>query len=340
MKRGSLFIRLTWFASFLALCVVVLGAYVRLSDAGLGCPDWPGCYGKLLVPSDAQDVIDANRAFPERLLEAAKAWKEMAHRYLASLLGLVILIMAILAWRRRRKDTTQPVVLPTLLLILVIFQGMLGMWTVTIKLNPTIVMSHLMGGLMTMALLWWLSFRQSNMLHASTMYPSKLHPLQRIVVLGIVIVVLQIFLGGWTSSNYAALHCPDFPTCQGQWLPPMDFKEAFTMWRGTEIDFEGGVLANDARVTIHVMHRLGAVLVLLYIGWLAMKLMTNKDASSLRALGAVLLAALTVQLSLGVANVLLSLPLPVAVAHNAGGAILLLILVAINHSVRPQAGVF
>ncbi|MCP5195859.1 MAG: COX15/CtaA family protein [Gammaproteobacteria bacterium] len=327
-----LFYWLTWTALALTLAVVLLGAYVRLSDAGLGCPDWPGCYGHLDVPEEAHQIAKANAAYPERPVETHKAWKEMIHRYFAGTLGLLILAMVTLAWRNRRRPA-QPVVLPSLLLGLVIFQALLGMWTVTWQLKPVVVMGHLLGGLATLSLLAWLALRQSRY-GADTMI-AHTRSLRAYALLGLVLLIGQIALGGWTSANYAALACPDFPTCQTQWWPPTDFHEAFTLWRGLGISYEGGVLSNDARVTIHLVHRLGAIVMLLYLGWLVWRL-TTAGNSSLRLAGAAIGILLLVQLSLGIANVMMQLPLPVAVAHNGGAALLLLALVTLNHLLRPE----
>ncbi len=334
--QQSTFQKIAVIATALALFVVVLGAYVRLSDAGLGCPDWPGCYGHLTVPEAEHHVSKANEAYPERPVEAAKAWKEMIHRYFASTLGLLIVILAIVAWRNR-KIPNQQVRLPIFLVAFVIFQGLLGMWTVTIKLNPTIVMMHLIGGMTTLSLLWWVSLRQSRMFVSYSSYPTQLKPFTSIAFIGLIVVAVQIMLGGWTSANYAALVCADFPTCQGNLIPATDFKEAFNLWRGTEINFEGGVLDNTARMTIHFVHRLGALVTFLFIGWLGLKLIFGSDVPMLRRLGRLLLFVLVLQVSLGIANVLLSLPLLVAVAHNGVGALLLLTMVAVNHAVRPTS---
>jgi cytochrome c oxidase assembly protein subunit 15 len=327
------FLRIALLASALALVVVVLGAFVRLSDAGLGCPDWPGCYGHIDVPKTQQEVQLANTAYPDSPVEAAKAWKEMIHRYFAGTLGLLVFIMAILAIRNRRAEKQQLFV-PVFLVGLVIFQALLGMWTVTIKLNPTIVMSHLMGGLATLSLLWWVSLRQGGLLVQRLPDTDDYSRLRRMALIGLVIVILQIMLGGWTSANYAALHCPDFPTCQGQWIPNLDFNEAFTLWHGTEQNFEGGIMDNDARVTIHFIHRVMALVTFVYLGALALSLLFNQRFSPLRKFGVALSVVLVAQVVLGISNVLFSLPLLVAVGHNAGAALLLLTMVTLNHVIR------
>ncbi len=331
--RKTLFHRLAWVALVLTFVVVVLGAYVRLSNAGLGCPDWPGCYGRLDVPDEAHQIAEANAAYPHRPVEPAKAWKEMVHRYFAGTLGLTILALTVLAWRRRLMPD-QPVALPLCLLALVVFQALLGMWTVTWQLKPVVVMAHLLGGLTTLSLLAWLVLRQGQ--YGGKCVAVDDHTLRGYALLGLVLLVGQIALGGWTSANYAALACPDFPTCQAHWWPPMDFREAFTLWRGLGVSYEGGVLANDARMTIHMMHRLGALTVFLYLGWLGWRLSRVNRSPVVRLAGLAITALLLGQLALGIANVVLLLPLPVAVAHNGGAALLLLALVALNHLLRLE----
>jgi cytochrome c oxidase assembly protein subunit 15 len=332
MSRNTFF-RLALLATVLAFSVVVLGAYVRLSHAGLGCPDWPGCYGHLDVPAGDHEVSQANAAYPQRPVEAGKAWKEMIHRYLAGTLGLLILTLAVGAWRRRH-DPAQPVALPLLLLGLVIFQALLGMWTVTLLLKPVVVMAHLLGGLTTLALLWWLVLRQGGWQSAAA--TSEVRPLRGWALLGLLLLVAQLALGGWTSANYAALACPDFPTCQGQWWPPMDFQEGFVLWRGLGVSYEGGVLENAARVAIHVSHRLGALLVFGYLAWLVWRVRGGTRDRVVRATALGVAMLLLLQVSLGIANVVLYLPLAVAVAHTAGGALLLLALLTLNHVLRPK----
>ncbi len=337
--KSRLFINLNLFAVLLALVVIVLGAYTRLSDAGLGCPDWPVCYGHIGVPEHATDVAKANQAYPDRPVEAAKAWKEMIHRYFASTLGLVIVIMAVIAIKRR-KEPTQPITIPVLLVALVIFQGLLGMWTVTLLLKPIIVMGHLLGGMSIISLLVWQLLRYSGVMTTKLSTELSLKPIKRLAIIALVVVVVQISLGGWTSANYAALSCPDFPTCQNQWLPDLNFSEAFVPWQGLSDgrkDYEGGVLNNDANVTIHVMHRLGAAITLLVVGFLLFKLLTLKLEPITKKIGLLLLLLLVVQITLGISNVVLSLPLFVAVAHNAIGAILLLSMVLTNHALRPNS---
>ncbi len=312
--------------TLLAFVVIMLGAFVRLSHAGLGCPDWPGCYGHLDWPQEQHEIEQANAAYPDRPAEPHKAWKEMVHRYLAGTLGLMIFSLVVLNFRRPPPERQTPLVLT--LAMVVIFQALLGMWTVTLLLKPLVVTAHLLGGMLTLSLLAWLVIRLGG--ERSRTLPAS-GSLARVALF---LVFLQIALGGWTSANYAALACPDFPQCQGQWLPETDYGEAFVLWRGLGIDYEGGVLDTPARTAIHFTHRLGAVLVLLVVGWLAARLLRGEAVE--RRWGALLLTALLLQWALGMANVLMGLPLFVAVLHNGGAALLLFILVNINARRNPQ----
>jgi cytochrome c oxidase assembly protein subunit 15 len=319
----AVFRRLCLVATLLALVVIVMGAWVRLSHAGLGCPDWPGCYGHLTVGQAVENAERANAAFPERPLEPDKALKEMIHRYAASGLGLLILAIAIVAWLNRR-DPAQPMRLPGFLVALVVFQGLLGMWTVTLLVKPAVVTAHLLGGLATMALCWWLALRVDR-----TTRPPGERGLRRLAIAGLVVLVLQIMLGGWVSTNYAALACPDFPTCQKSFWPEMDFKDAFVLWRGLGIDYEGGVLDHPARVAIHFVHRIGAVVTALVLGLLAWRAIRTGRARAVRAAGATLAALVVVQWTVGPLMVLKALPLELATAHNGVAALLVLAVVAL-----------
>ncbi|HEX6999386.1 MAG TPA: COX15/CtaA family protein [Gammaproteobacteria bacterium] len=319
MKR-NVFVSLARFGTVLAFVVVTFGAYVRLTDAGLGCPDWPGCYGQLTVP----EQVDGTGADYGRPLEAGKAWREMIHRYLASTLGLVCVTLAVLAWRNRR-DPEQPLRVPLVLVGLVIFQGLLGMWTVTLLLKPIVVVAHLLGGLATLSLLFWLGRFRTVRVPAP---PAR----RALGAAAAALLVTQIALGGWTSANYAAVACPDFPTCQTQWWPELaDFGEGFVLWRGIGIDYEGGVLDHPARVAVHFTHRLGAVAAALALALFGSSLLAERRV---RPDAAALLGLLAVQLGLGVSIVLFGVPLPVAVAHNGGAALLLLATINANQRIR------
>jgi len=314
------------FGTVVALAVVMLGAWVRLTDAGLGCPDWPGCYGRLVVPEAATPADELGAEFT-RPLEHGKAWREMIHRYLASMLGLVCVAIAVIAWRNR-GDPQQALRVPLVLVALVVFQGLLGMWTVTLLLKPIVVVAHLLGGFATLALLFWLGRWRTTRVAAPTA------GLRALGLAAGAALVLQIFLGGWTSANYAALACPDFPTCQTQWWPAVaDFEEGFVLWRGLGIDYEGGVLDHPARVAVHFTHRLGAIVatvLLALLGWrLAREVATRLD-------GAAVLAVLLAQLSLGVSIVWFGVPLAVAVLHNGVAALLLLTVINANQRIRQR----
>jgi cytochrome c oxidase assembly protein subunit 15 len=332
-SRYRLFRRLALAGVVLAFGVVVLGAWVRLSAAGLGCPDWPGCYGHLSVDDAARNVDAINEAFPHRPFEYHKAIKEMLHRYFASSLGLLILALAALAFWNRR-DPQQPLVLPIVLVGLVILQGLLGMWTVTLLLKPLIVVLHLLGGLATLSLLAWLAMPKAAPTLTSPAKRGRSGALRKVAVAALVVLALQIALGGWTSSNYAALACPDFPTCQNSLWPDMDVKDAFVLWRGLGIDYEGGVLDHPARVAIHFVHRLGAVVAALMLGFASIVAMRLGPTRGVRIAGAAVGAILVCQLILGPVMVIRALPLALATAHNAVAALLLLAVVALNRTLR------
>jgi len=330
--------RLAVAATVLAFVVVVFGAYVRLSHAGLSCPDWPGCYGRITVPVNEADVTRANEAHPERPVDVGRAWKEMVHRYLAGVLAVLVLSLAYVAWRRRRLPG-QRLALPVAILAAVIAQGLLGMWSVILLLKPLIVTAHLLGGITITIMLWWLALRQGGFFsgHGRPLLSAGGHRFGPWVMLGILLVYLQIFLGGWTSSNDAALACPDFPLCQGQLLPDLDLVNALKFWQGPGQDHEGDVLSTDVRVTIHFLHRLGAAVVFVYVGLLAFYLLSGVHEPRIKRAGVALVLVLFFQIGLGIANVLLSLPLMIAVSHNGGAALLLLTLVTVYHVVRPPA---
>ncbi|MBX3650415.1 MAG: COX15/CtaA family protein [Burkholderiales bacterium] len=322
--------KLAWFAVAYTLVVVVVGAYVRLADAGLGCPDWPGCYGEL-TPHHARD--DIAKAVEEQggthgPVSMRKAWKEMFHRYIAGGLGLLILAIAVSAWFRRRELGQSPA-LATGILGLVIFQAALGMWTVTLLLKPVIVTLHLLGGMALLALLAWLALRQQ----APPPLPAAVTKLRPLGILALLVVITQIALGGWVSTNYAALACTDFPTCHGEWLPQMDFRHGFQLVRELGKTADGTHLGIDALTAIHWTHRVGALVTLAVVGGLAFALLRNPAAARL---GAALLAVLLAQVALGIANVLGGLPLLLAAAHNAMAAILLLTMVVINFALSQK----
>ena len=343
MSRINVVRRLAFAGMLLAFCVVVFGAYVRLSDAGLGCPDWPGCYGHV-TPAQAAAAEAGTIAAP---LHVGKAWREMIHRYGASTLGLVILVIAGLAWRWRRQPG-MPLGLPLSLVGLVIFQGLLGMWTVTLLLKPLIVTLHLIFGLTTLSLLWWLwlSLRRRSTSpwsgsvsalgggSAAAMLLPAAVAVRRVALIALLALAVQIILGGWTSTNYAAVACPDFPTCQASWWPDANYREAFVLWRGLGINYEGGVLDHPARVAIHFTHRLGAVVATLALLFAAVTSLGDRPGKNRRWAAIAVLAALALQLAIGISMVKMGFPLWLATAHNAGAALLLLSTLALNRALR------
>ena len=371
------FHRLAWLAVALAMAVIVFGAFVRLSDAGLSCPDWPTCYGQAAWPT-ATDVPTDHAATAIRAVEPHKAWREQLHRHLAATLGVLVLVLALLAARRRPHGASQVVVASLLVAIgiplymqgqhviasafaiageaillvaalrwsnvdlaraaaltlaVIIFQALLGMWTVTWLLKPIVVMGHLLGGLLTFSLLTWMAWRATDL----PIRLAEAAKLRILVIVGVVLLGVQIALGGWTSANYAALACgTDFPTCVGQWWPAgADFREGFVLWRGIGADYEGGVLAGEARIAIQLAHRVMAVVVFGHLLAVGVRLLRTPG---MRSWGTLLTVLLLAQVSLGIANVKLALPLSVAVAHNAGAALLLFVLVSLLARLRaPDA---
>lgn len=313
----------------LVVFVVVLGAFTRLVDAGLGCPDWPGCYGHLKWPDSAEEVERAEMLFPETPVDHAKTWPEMVHRYFAGALLLVVLGLTVIAWRDNPPNKIREI--STALLILIICQAAFGAWTVTLKLWPQVVTAHLMGGFATFSLLWVLYLRQGGGRLLWLAQDQRLN-LKRHAQVGLAVVIAQIALGGWVASNYAALACADFPTCYGSYAPPMDFAAGFNFLQHVGPNYLGGLLDSDARVAIHWTHRVGAVLVLFVVGALAWRLWSkNRFVATLMA------TLLAFQILLGILNVVWSLPLGIATAHNAFGALLLLALVTVNFAPAADA---
>lgn len=318
--------RLAVFATGLALLVVLLGAYTRLTHAGLGCPDWPGCYGFISVPKTEAQLAHAELNFPDSPVEAHKGRNEMVHRYFAGTLALVIVMLAVQALRRHGHDG-QPYRLPLIVLGVVLLQAAFGMWTVTLQLWPQVVTAHLLGGFATLSLLFLLSLRLSR---AYMPLPGLPRRVRRLAAAALLLVIGQIALGGWVSANYAAVACIDLPTCHGQWWPEADFANGFHLTQHIGPNYLGGQLDSEARTAIHITHRLGAMLVTCVVLALAWQL----HRVGLRRLAKLVLAALFVQIALGISNVVFHLPLAVAVAHNAGGAGLLLTMVLVNYRTR------
>lgn len=327
MPTPNLSARYALFVCLLAWCVIMLGAYARLKDAGLGCPDWPGCYGQVSVPKTQQQLEAAKKAYPNQPVEATKAWPEMVHRYFVGGLSMAILLLTFISYRKRHEDSTV-FKLSLAVIGVIIFQALLGKWTVTLRLLPTVVMGHLLGGMTLLALLWLIFLRFIK--YDPKLYDADL-PLKNWGLIGLSLVILQIFLGGWTSANYAALACPDFPLCHGQLIPPLDFKAAFNFFLPSGPNFQGGLLTEPARMTIQFMHRLSGLFLFVYTVWLSIRCMLAKTRF-IHYLGALLLIILVVQVILGILNILWTLPVFVAVAHNGVAAVLLLCVMTLLHS--------
>jgi len=319
-------------ATILALCVVVFGAYVRLTDAGLGCPDWPGCYGTLTVPESVAAIEEAQANYPNSIIDKGKAWIEMIHRYIAAILGLMILSLAFLAYKNKNDINVRPSLVYGLL-GLVIAQGMLGMWTVTELLMPIIVSLHLLGGMTTLGLLTYITHRHWGSVSDTLI---TLKPIsQKLIRFSLVILFIQIFLGGWTSTNYAALACTDFPTCHGELIPPMDFSNGFTLWRELGMTAQGDALTLQALQAIQWIHRIGAFIFVSYFLYIIYLLSKFKSCNLYRNL---LVIVISFQFIIGVLNLLLHLPLALATMHNLGAALLVIITVIINSRITPKYG--
>ncbi|MEP4890809.1 MAG: COX15/CtaA family protein [Aliiglaciecola sp.] len=310
----------------LAIVVIVLGAYTRLTDAGLGCPDWPGCYGHLSVPASESHINAAQDAFPERTFEAHKAWNEMIHRYAAGTLGLFILLIFAISLVKRSYHS--PVKLPFFLLCLVCFQAALGMWTVTLNLMPLIVMGHLLGGFAVLSCLYLLYLRLTP--YRIPGGDSEMKGFAKYCAFGILILVGQIALGGWTSANYAALACTEFPFCESDWVSRLDYAGAYSIPHAENYEF--GVHDWAERMTMHVTHRFGAIVTFIYLCWLAIRLYSAAASQLIKSLSISLVLILGLQVMLGVSNVVFSLPLSVAVLHNAVAACLLLVMVKLCYT--------
>ncbi|CAM2827668.1 COX15/CtaA family protein [Legionella worsleiensis] len=313
---------------FFALFVVMLGAYTRLTDAGLGCPDWPGCYGKLVLPSAQAGLQEAQTQFPQVPIETGKAWTEMAHRYAAGSLALLLFFIGISVLRKKMQGEFIPWHVPLILMLLVVFQAALGMWTVTLKLLPVVVMGHLLGGMLIFTCLC--RFR----LQISSFRGQDLTQWRFWIGLGALIVFCQIALGGWVSSNYAGISCIGFPMCNGQWFPELHFAQGFNLFAPVGANYQGGVLDNEVRVSIQFVHRIGAVLTAAYIMLLSLLILLKSHSRYLKIGALILIVLVTVQFCLGVLNVLYLLPLSVAVAHNGVAALLLATVFNLLHFTR------
>ncbi|MGE5651706.1 MAG: COX15/CtaA family protein [Bacillota bacterium] len=326
--------KLIWVTLFLTFDLIMFGAFTRLTDSGLGCPDWPGCYGHADPLQAHAHISAAEAAMPSGPVTVKKAWIEMIHRYLAMGVGVLIVSIALVAWRNwlrsgRADDRFSPL-LPSLLLALVCLQGAFGAWTVTLKLQPVIVTTHLLLGLSLLAMLAWLAARQS----VHTLVESRAAALRLPAAIVLVLLGVQIALGGWVSTNYAALACLDFPLCHGKPVPDMDFANGFSLWRDLGRTASGDFLSFPALTAIHWTHRTFAFVVVALAVWLAHE---ASKVNGLQKNARWLLAAIGMQLATGLSTIFLKWPLALAVAHNGGAALLLLLLVMFNFKVRLPA---
>ncbi|MDC9719262.1 MAG: COX15/CtaA family protein [Gammaproteobacteria bacterium] len=330
---------LTYVGLAIVTCVIVLGSWTRLADAGLGCPDWPGCYGSLIVPQTVAEIAAAQALYPDAPVEPHKGWMEMIHRYFASTLGLVILVLAVTSWSQRKR-LNYPFVLTQGLLAMVIVQGAFGAWTVTWKLWPQVVTAHLFGGFITASLLMILLVKLRRMgclvrpLKFSNLTPKTM---RRWALMALILVATQIFLGGWMSSNYAALACSSLPACNGSWWPEMDFSQGFNITQTLGPNYLGGLMNSEARQSIHVLHRYGAVILGVFMVLISYRLIIQQD-HRLRRFGWAFLVLFVIQFCLGLANIYYLLPLPIAVAHNLGGASLFVMTVCLNYLAFSSRG--
>jgi cytochrome c oxidase assembly protein subunit 15 len=322
------FRKLAWLTAFLTLDLIMFGSFTRLTDSGLGCPDWPGCYGHSNPVSAGEPIRAAESALPTGPVTVTKAWIEMLHRYLALGVGFMIIMLTVQAWRRARAESGHRAAawLGTAALGWVCVQGAFGALTVTMKLQPAIVTMHLLGGVVLLALLTWLALREDE----ATPADAAGRTLRPAAIEALLVVFVQIALGGWVSSNYAVLACPDVPLCQGAVVPPMDFAHGFTGWRELGRTGAGELIPFQALVAIHWVHRIFALVVFGLLGWLAARLWKRRG---LARLGQLLLGLLVLQLLTGTSNILFDWPLLGAVVHSGGAALLVALLVVINHRI-------
>ena len=327
--------KLVWVMAFLTFDLIVFGGFTRLTDSGLGCPDWPGCYGAANPFIAHEQIAAAEALMPTGPVTKVKAWIEMIHRYLA--MGIGVLIMALMfqsirQWRKTKLDAFKPA-MPVALFLFVCVQGAFGAWTVTLKLQPVIVTIHLLLGMALLAMLVWLGGREYYLMKppAPSRDLARLRSLRTLALVAAAVLVVQIALGGWVSTNYATLACDEFPLCDGQFIPEMDFEHGFTLWRELGKTAAGHYLQFSALVAIHWVHRNFAVVVTLVLGLAAWRAMRQPQ---LRKTGKLIAAILLAQLFTGVATVFFDFPLAIAVLHNAGAALLVLTVTMLNYKVK------
>jgi len=320
--------KLVWITAFLTFDLIVFGGFTRLTDSGLGCPDWPGCYGMANPFLAHEQVSAAQAAMPTGPVTVAKAWIEMVHRYLAMGIGVLLVSLMVQAWRNWKKSQAPACApgLPAMLFVFVLIQGAFGAWTVTLKLQPVIVTIHLLLGMGLLSMVTWLGCRQD--LYQAGVRIVKQQAPRWPYLLAAATLALQIALGGWVSTNYATLACSDFPTCNGTYLPAMDFEHGFTLWRELGKTAAGHYIPMSALTAIHWVHRNVAVVLVLVLGYAAWRARTN---ARLRPLARTIVIVLALQAATGIATVYFSFPLMLAVLHNAGAAMLVLLVTMLNY---------
>ena len=329
VNNRQLLARLSLVACFLSLGVIGLGAFTRLIDAGLGCPDWPGCYGQMIVPLTEMARQKAALHYPGSHLITYKAWAEMIHRYCVGALSLFMLAIVVLIFSRRALRVRSNSVLAVLMTLLLVYQIILGQLTVTLKLLPIIVSQHLLGGFFILTLLWLVYLNNTSyvVIVDEVKAAKKILPW---AVIALVLIVLQIMLGAWTSTNYASLSCPDFPFCSNERAISFQFKEAFHFFAPVGVNYEGGVLSTTIRQTIQMSHRLGALIVTIYLFMFVALARTKLTYdSSFGHLLYLMLGLLCIQLCIGISNVIFKLPLVTAISHTLIAVLLLLSVVTV-----------
>jgi cytochrome c oxidase assembly protein subunit 15 len=335
-SHSQRFFRLALYASLFAFLLLILAAWGRVHDAGLGCPDWPGCPERLFAPQTAQDVNEARSFFPRQSPEELKLFKETLHRYLSGALGLIIIRLAWLGWTLKKHVRRQQVWIPAIVTILVFAQVIASIVTVRMVHKPLVAMGQFSASLTILGLLWWIVLREHRIARPAGVPTIMMQRLRPRALLALLLVCTQVAFGGWVSVNYAGLACPDFPLCQGQLWPPMNVLEGFTLWRDVGLDYEGILLNLEGATALHVAHRIGAVITLLYVGWLALHVIRHSLAHGLLWYGLLMLVPLLAQVTLGIMQVQTHLPVALVVTHSAVAALLLLTVITFNHAIRPR----
>jgi heme a synthase len=333
-SKSAKFLRMALSATSLALVAVLFSAFLRSSEAGLGCPEWPGCYGKLFAPLTAQDIELARQMEGAPASEGPRVWKETTQRGIAVSLTFVLIRLTVLGWELKKRRRSQQVLIPLTTMLCVVSLSVLGFVTFDYRYKPLVQLAQFLGAMLVLMLLWWIVMREQRFWRSVNSSP-RTNAIRLRAIVAIVLVAFQITLGGWSAVNYAALACPDYPTCQGSLWPAMDFTDAFTLWQNVGIEYEGRLLNLEGATAIHVAHRLGALVALLYVGWLALHLLRVGRDDNIRRYGLLILVILLTTIGVGAYQSLAHLPVAGAVAHSGLAALSLMSLVTLYHVVRP-----